>query len=453
MNKKTKTSFVCTSCGDVFPKWQGKCTSCGTWDSISEFREGPSNKSRDTAGTSAKPTLLSEITPLELERIATGFPDIDRVLGGGMVPGSMILVGGAPGIGKSTLMLQLAAGLANSGNGVLYISGEESAEQILLRADRLGFAGSPMQLLAETNAHGICAAIENLAPCAAVVDSIQTLFSDELESAPGSVAQVRECAAMLLRICKEKQITIFVIGHVTKEGTIAGPRVLEHMVDTVLYFDGDAIYQYRLLRAVKNRFGPSGEIAVLSMSDKGLAGVKNASEFFLSGGNPQVGTAVAGLLEGTRVLAVELQALVNPAHFGMPQRVASGMNQKKLALILAIMERYTGLSLGDHDVFFNIAGGLTVNEPAADLAAAAAILSSHRNIPLRKGLALIGETGLGGEVRPVGSMQARLRELAGLGFTECIVPKPAKGADWAGKDFGIRLIHCDHVRVLMDLLF
>lgn len=455
MNKKTKSSYLCSACGETFPKWQGKCTSCGAWESITEFREAASSKRERQlmAVASSAPIPLSEARPQDVIRAKTGFPEVDRVLGGGLVPGSMVLVGGAPGIGKSTIMLQIAACFADTERQVLYISGEESIEQISLRAERLGLATADLHLLTETSAEAATAAITAFRPALAIVDSIQTLFSEELDSAPGSVGQVRECAAMLLRMCKEKRITVFLIGHVTKDGAIAGPRVLEHMVDTVLYFEGDATYQYRLLRAVKNRFGPSGEIAVLAMGDSGLSEVKNASEFFLSGGSPQVGTAVAGLLEGTRVLAVELQALCNPAHFGMPQRVANGMNPKRLALILAVIERYAGLSLGDHDVFFNITGGLSVNEPAADLATAAAILSSHRNLPLRTGLAVIGEIGLGGEVRQVGSMPNRLKELAGLGFRECIVPEPGKNAEWARREYGMKLISCPHIRDLADVLF
>jgi len=366
----------------------------------------------------------------------------------------VILVGGSPGIGKSTLMLHIAAYFAKSNTCVLYISGEESVQQLTLRSTRLKINETAINIFTETSLERILGALDQLKPQVMIVDSVQTVFSEELESSPGSVSQVRESTALLMRHAKNTQTALFLVGHVTKEGAIAGPKVIEHMVDTVLYFEGDSTYQYRLLRAIKNRFGPSDEIALLSMSDTGLAEVPNASEFFLMHRDtPQVGTAVVPVLEGTRTLVVELQALVNPTHFGLPQRVASGINPKKLSLIVAVLERYSGIILGDHDIFFNITGGLSVSEPAIDLGIAAAILSSFRNIPIKSGTAFLAEIGLGGELRPVNNMTARLKELAGMGFTYCVVPHPNTKADWTEKKTGIAFIKCRSVREIMEFVF
>jgi DNA repair protein RadA/Sms len=459
MQKKQKTAFVCGSCGQEYSKWMGRCTNCGEWQSITEFRipgsgRTASRASQMPASGPATPVPLSECQAESVRRRPTGFAEIDRVLGGGLVTGAAALVGGDPGIGKSTLMLQLAANVVDDETTVAYVSAEESLEQLSLRGTRLGLAQRPVHLLAETRVDEILAAIEQLKPSMLVVDSIQTVFSSDFESAPGSVSQVRECAARFLRFAKERGCVVFLVGHVTKEGALAGPRVLEHMVDTVLYFEGDSSYQYRLLRAVKNRFGPSGEIALLSMNDRGLRQITNASEFFLMNRDePQAGTAVVPVLEGSRILAVEFQALVNRSHFGMPQRVASGINPKKLSLLLAVLERYGGIMLGDHDVFFNVAGGLSISEPAGDLGIAGAVLSSFRNTPLRSGQALLGEIGLGGEIRQVNNMSGRLKELAATGFTECIVPEPKRGADWAGPKAGITLIPCKHIQRVQEHLF
>ncbi len=456
--KKSKTVFVCNSCGEDFPKWHGRCLNCGEWDTISEFRQSRNSKRSSSPAstnfTTAKPMKLSSCETGNINRKETGFPEVDRVLGGGLVQGSMILVGGNPGIGKSTLMLHIAAYLTNEQSDVLYISGEESIEQLSLRSNRLGIKNSSVTILTETSIERIIATIEQLKPDAIIVDSVQTIFSEDLESAPGSVSQVRECAAILMRHAKQSQTAVFLVGHVTKDGAIAGPRVLEHMVDTVLYFEGDSSYQYRILRAVKNRFGPSGEIALLAMSDSGLSEVKNASEFFLLHRDiPQVGTAIVPILEGSRILVVELQTLVNPTHFGLPQRVASGINPKKLSLLIAVLERYAGISLGDHDIFFNITGGLTISEPTVDLGIAAALLSSFRNIPIKNGVAFIGELGLGGELRPVNNMTARLKELASMGFTECVVPVPGKRSDWAKVKSKITLCECSNVKDIGDFIF
>ncbi|MBN2038336.1 MAG: DNA repair protein RadA [Chitinispirillaceae bacterium] len=456
MNRKTKTVYVCSSCGESFPKWVGKCENCGSWDTISEFREPvAASRALRSYGTS-----VPSITPLSRHsgetppRIASSIPEIDRVLGGGLVRGAVILIGGDPGIGKSTLMLQLMAHWAGTGKKTLYVSGEESTEQIALRAARLGVGKAPLHAVTETSVEAVCAVLAQEKPAIVVVDSVQTLFSEQLESAPGSVSQIRESTALLLRFAKNNATALFLIGHVTKEGAIAGPRVLEHMVDTVLSFEGDTTYQFRIVRAVKNRFGPSGEIALLSMSDSGLVAVQNASEFFLLNRHePQVGTAIVPIMEGSRILVVELQALCNRSHFGMPQRVASGIHPRRLSLLLAVLERHGGITIGDHDVFFNIAGGLAVAEPAIDLGIAAAILSSFRNRPLKRDLALIGELGLGGEVRPVNNMGGRLKELERMGFAECVVTASMKQADWKKNCTKLRLLPCRKIGELQEHVF
>ncbi len=456
MTKKPKTAFVCTECGQDYPKWQGRCNVCEQWHTISEFKTGARKTSHSHSAhkqEKAQVQLLSSCSPQSVMRDMTGLAELDRVLGGGLVPGAAILLGGSPGIGKSTLLLQLLAEIASGGSTVLYVSGEESREQISLRAQRLGLQDSPMQILTETSVESIMQTLQTVNPKTVVIDSVQTIFSEELESAPGSVTQVRECAAQLLRYAKENDCSIFLVGHVTKEGAIAGPRVLEHMVDTVLYFEGDGNYQYRIVRAVKNRFGPSNEIAMLSMSDKGLFPIKNPSELFiLSRGEPQAGTSFVPVLEGTRPLVVELQALVNQTHFGLPQRVASGINPKKLALLLAVLEKWGGIVLGDHDIFFNITGGLKISEPATDLGIAAAVISSFRNLPLRKGVALVGELGLGGEIRPVHNTSIRLKELAAMGFTECITAH-LPGEQCKKNDSAIQIRQCRHIRQVPELLF
>jgi DNA repair protein RadA/Sms len=459
VNRKTKSAYVCTECGQDYTKWRGKCDNCGLWDTVHEIRiplsgGSPPHGTLKVKKTGAGVQRLTDCKVDRTQRMPSGIGEVDRVLGGGLVRGACILIGGDPGIGKSTLLLQLAAGFGRKNRRVLYVAGEESAEQVALRAQRLHIGDAPMDLVTETSVETIMATLDERSPELVIVDSIQTVFSEELQSAPGSVAQIRESAAMLLRCAKESGAVMVFIGHVTKDGTIAGPRLLEHMVDTVLYFEGEASYQYRVLRAVKNRFGPSGELALMSMADDGLHEIANASEFFLMNRHqPQAGTAVAPILEGTRIMMVELQTLVNKSHFGIPQRVASGINQRKLALLLAVLERHGGIVLGDFDVFFNIAGGLTVAEPAIDLGVAAALLSSFRNRPLRREVALIGELGLGGEVRPVNAMLPRLKELARMGFAECIVPRPPGKADWFSDANGIKLTPCAKVGGLQELLF
>jgi len=453
---KSHTVFVCNSCGAEYAKWQGKCHGCGAWETIVEFRV-PKDKAAGgpgRRGSAAAVVSLAESAPSALERIPSPFAQIDRVLGGGVVPGALVLVGGDPGIGKSTLLLQLTAQWADRGLKTLYVSGEESAEQVVLRGLRLGIGKSPLLFLAETSVEAVLAKFDETGPRIAVIDSIQTMMAPQAAGAPGSVTQVRECTALLLRYAKEHATALFLVGHVTKDGAIAGPRLLEHMVDAVLYFEGDSNYRYRILRSVKNRFGPSGEIAVLGMSDRGLNEVTNASELFLHNTEqPQSGTAVTAVLEGSRVLAVELQALVNRTHFGLPQRVAAGINPKRLSLLVAVMERHSGIVLGDHDIFFNVAGGLSISEPAADCAVVAALLSSFRNKPLAARTAFIGEVGLGGEIRPVSQMTLRLRELSRMGFTHCIVPRAHKKDDWAKAVHGLQLVQCGRAGEIAEVCF
>jgi DNA repair protein RadA/Sms len=456
MNKKTTTVYVCNNCGQDFSKWLGRCTNCGAWETITEMRGVKATPSSRPAITDRSDVVnFVDCVADDSDRVLGAFPEVDRVLGGGLIPGAFILCGGDPGIGKSTLLLQLLTSWSAKGKMGLYVSGEESTEQIFLRGRRLGVSDSPkVSMLTETSVEAILSVLTETKPDIVVVDSIQTMYSEVLESAPGSVSQVRESASMLLRFAKQNKTAIILIGHVTKEGAIAGPRVLEHMVDTVLYFEGDSHYQYRILRAVKNRYGPSGEIAILSMTDRGLREETNPSEFFLhTRADPQIGTAVVPVLEGSRVLVVEVQSLVNKSHFGLPQRVASGINPKKLALLLAVLERFGGLPLGDHDIFFNIAGGLTVPEPAVDLGAAASIISSFQNRPLRRELAFAGELGLGGEIRPVNNMPLRLKELGRMGFSECLVARPPKKADLSGSESGVKLIMCSKIHEIREHIF
>jgi DNA repair protein RadA/Sms len=455
VTKKTETVYVCGGCGQDFSKWHGRCPDCGAWDSITEFKQPKrSSVNKRSHDESAQAITLAACKPDAADRIVSTFSEVDRVLGGGLVPGALILIGGDPGIGKSTLLLQLCAVWAGSGNNVLYVSGEESGAQIYLRGARLGIGEASFSLLTETSIEAICTALSQSKPDIVIIDSIQTMYSEALESSPGSVSQVRESASLLLRFAKQNKTAIFLVGHVTKDGAIAGPRVLEHMVDTVLYFEGDSHYQYRIVRAIKNRYGPSGEIAIFEMSDRGLKEIGNPSNYFLhTRAAPQIGTSVAPVLEGSRILVVELQALVNKSHFGLPQRVASGINPKKLSLLLAVLERFGGIMTGDHDIFFNVVGGLTISEPAIDLGIAAAILSSFRNRALRKDIAFIGELGLGGEIRPVNNMPMRFKELSRMGFKECVTARPAKKNDWTGDECGLKLIECGKIGEVQQFIF
>ncbi len=420
---KAKTQFVCSECGGASLKWQGQCPHCQAWNSLTEARVEPPGEHRYAALVStAAVQSLGDVQAREMPRIASGIDEFDRVLGGGFVEGGVVLIGGDPGIGKSTLLLQSLAALSASAP-VLYVSGEESAAQVALRARRLGVDAVHVRLLSEISLERIISTVAVEKPSVLVIDSIQTLYSEQLQSAPGSVAQVRECAAQLTRLAKQSGLTLIMIGHVTKEGTLAGPRVLEHMVDTVLYFEGDAHSSFRLVRAVKNRFGAVNELGVFAMTDRGLKGVANPSALFLSKHDVQVaGSCVMATQEGTRPLLVEIQALVDAAHVPNPRRLSVGLEQQRLAMLLAVLHRHASIATFDQDVFVNAVGGVRIAEPAADLAVLLAVVSSMRNKPLPRGLVAFGEIGLAGEVRPAPRGQERLREAAKLGFSIALIP-------------------------------
>ena len=421
---KIKTIYSCTECGATSPKWQGQCPGCNEWNTLVETvaEKAPTNSRFESLAPTARLQNLSEIEAREVDRIATGVGEFDRALGGGLVNGAVVLIGGDPGIGKSTLLLQALAHLSLA-NKVLYVSGEESGEQVALRARRLGLDTRRLQLMAEINLERILATLQAERPVVAVIDSIQTLWSDQLSSAPGSVAQVRECAAQLTRLAKQAGITVILVGHVTKEGALAGPRVLEHIVDTVLYFEGDTHSSFRLVRAVKNRFGAVNELGVFAMTDKGLKGVNNPSALFLSQhGQDVAGSCVMVTQEGTRPLLVEIQALVDTSH-GNPRRLTVGLDPQRLAMLLAVLHRHAGIVCFDQDVFVNAVGGVKINEPAADLAVLLSITSSLKNKPLPSKLIVFGEVGLAGEIRPAPRGQERLKEAAKLGFTRALIPE------------------------------
>jgi DNA repair protein RadA/Sms len=423
---KAKTVYVCNACGGLSPKWQGQCPACGDWNTLVEgVAEAPKagNHRFQSLAASGRLQTLAEIETKESPRVPTGIGELDRALGGGLVSGGVVLIGGDPGIGKSTLLLQALAELAVAQN-VLYVSGEESGQQVALRARRLQVDASAVKLLTEINLEKIVTVLAEEKPTVAVIDSIQTVYSEALTSAPGSVAQVRECAAQLTRQAKHSGTCIIMVGHVTKEGALAGPRVLEHIVDTVLYFEGDTHSAFRLVRAFKNRFGAVNELGVFAMTDRGLKGVSNPSALFLAHHEaPVPGACVLVTQEGTRPLLVEVQALVDAAHAPSPKRLSVGLEQNRLAMLLAVLHRHAGIFCIDQDVFVNAVGGVRIGEPAADLAVLLAIVSSLRNRPLPAKLAVFGEVGLAGEVRPAPRGQERLREAAKLGFTRAIVPK------------------------------
>ena len=426
---KIKTIYVCSECGGQALKWQGQCPHCSAWntlvESIAETAVAGGNRYSAVSGAN-RLQRLSEVEAREEHRVPTGIAEFDRVLGGGLVEGSVVLIGGDPGIGKSTLLLQALAALG-SARKVLYVSGEESPQQIALRAKRLGLDADAVELLAEINLEKIQATLSAQKPQIAVIDSIQTLYSEALQSAPGSVAQVRECAAQLTRVAKNTGTTVIFVGHVTKEGALAGPRVLEHMVDTVLYFEGDTHSTFRLVRAAKNRFGAVNELGVFAMTEKGLKGVTNPSAIFLSQHEEAVaGSCVLVTQEGTRPLLVEIQALVDDARTQNPRRLGVGLEQNRLALLLAVLHRHAGIACYDQDVFVNAVGGMKIAEPAADLAILLAMVSSLTNRPLPKKLVVFGEVGLAGEVRPVQRGQERLKEAAKLGFTHALIPEANK---------------------------
>ena len=424
--KKYKTLFVCQNCGYESPKWLGRCTECGEWSSFVEEKITPVQKrtARGGAAYTEKPLTLAEVTGEAETRIGTTGIEFNRVLGGGIVPGSVVLVGGEPGIGKSTLMLQYGLLLAQKNHKVLYVSGEESARQTKMRAARLKLESQNFLILSETNLDAITTAIENTKPAIVIIDSIQTTFKAEFESAPGSISQVRECALELIAIAKHKNIAVFIIGHVTKEGYLAGPKTLEHMVDTLLLFEGDRDHLYRILRSAKNRFGSTREIGVFEMTEEGLLEVKNPSALFLSERrNDTSGSAVACILEGTRPILIEVQALVSPTSYGTPQRTTSGVDHRRVALLLAVLDKRVGLHLGTFDVFVNVAGGARIDEPAADLAIVTAVASSMRNKVVDPGAVAIGEVGLGGEIRAVPHIDKRAIEAEKMGFNKIIVPR------------------------------
>ena len=431
--KKTKTVYVCDACGGKSLRWAGQCPDCGAWNTLTETQALPGPKSAASTA-SGGPTLLEGLDQAgrqETPRFPTGLDELDRVLGGGLVPGSITLIGGDPGIGKSTLLLQATASLAQ-GRTVLYVSGEESLSQVGLRARRLEVGDAPVTLAAETCVEQILEAAHKAKPGVLVVDSIQTVFTATLQSAPGAVAQLRECTALFTRYAKQSGTAVFLVGHVTKEGVIAGPRVLEHMVDTVLYFENDAGSRYRVIRAVKNRFGAANELGVFAMTETGLKEVKNPSAIFLSRhGEPVAGSAITVTREGTRPMLLEVQALVDESHLTNPRRVAVGMDVNRLSMLLAVLHRHGGVAMFGHDVFLNVVGGLKLNDTGADLAVLLAALSSFRDKPLPGELILFGEVGLAGEIRPVYNGEERLREAAKHGFKRAIVPKanaPKKGS-------------------------
>jgi len=423
---KAKTVYACNACGGLSPKWQGQCPACGEWNTLVEgVAEAPktANHRFQSLAASGRLQTLAEIETRESPRVPTGIGELDRALGGGLVAGGVVLIGGDPGIGKSTLLLQALAELAPRQN-VLYVSGEESGQQVALRAKRLQVDASAVKLLTEINLERVLEVLGDERPAVAVIDSIQTVYSEALTSAPGSVAQVRECAAQLTRQAKHTGTCIIMVGHVTKEGALAGPRVLEHIVDTVLYFEGDTHSAFRLVRAFKNRFGAVNELGVFAMTERGLKGVSNPSALFLAHHeSPVPGACVLVTQEGTRPLLVEVQALVDAAHAPSPKRLSVGLEQNRLAMLLAVLHRHAGIFCIDQDVFVNAVGGVRIGEPAADLAVLLAIVSSLRNRPLPAKLAVFGEVGLAGEVRPAPRGQERLREAAKLGFTRAIVPK------------------------------
>ncbi|MBQ6814746.1 MAG: DNA repair protein RadA [Lachnospiraceae bacterium] len=451
MAKGKSTAFFCKECGYESSKWMGQCPACKEWNSMVE-EPVSSNKSKSKSGAvfameKAKPAPVSTISLDEDDRIQTGIEELDRVLGGGVVKGSLILVGGDPGIGKSTLLLQTCKNLADFGHKVLYISGEESLKQIKMRANRIGQFNDNLLLLCETNLQNMEEAIEDISPEVVIVDSIQTISNDEIDSAPGSVSQVRESTNRLMQLAKGKGVSIFIVGHVTKEGVVAGPRVLEHMVDTVLYFEGDRYASYRLLRGVKNRFGSTNELGVFEMRSEGLREVKNPSEYMLEGRPENAsGCVVACSLEGTRPILVEIQALVSKTNFGMPRRTAAGTDYNRVNLLMAVLEKRLGIPFSDYDAYVNIAGGLKISEPALDLGIVVALISSFRDKMIDEKTIVFGEVGLSGEVRAVSNPEQRVSEAVKLGFETCIMPQVS--VESIKKPEGIKLVGIKNIRDL-----
>lgn len=453
MVKKIKTAFYCRNCGHQSPKWLGRCPSCAEWNQFVEEEVGSSVVGSDLpVGLSEPPLPIDAITLNDRERIITGMAEMDHVLGGGIVKGSSILVGGDPGIGKSTLLLQVLQCLAHKGLTALYVSGEESARQIKLRGQRIGASSERLLIYVETSLDAILRQIQQIKPDVVAIDSIQTMYSSRLSSAPGSVGQVRESSEQLILISKKTGIPIFLIGHVTKDGAIAGPKVLEHMVDAVLYFQGDSGYTYRIIRGVKNRYGPTNEIGVFEMRDKGLTEVANPSALFLSE-RPKgaAGSIVVPSMEGTRPILVEIQSLVSETNFGMPRRTTIGVDHNRVSLLAAVLDKICGLHLVNYDVFINVAGGVRLSEPAIDLGIVSALASSFLGRPIDEGTVVCGEVGLTGEVRGISHMEARIREAAKMGFTRCVFPKTDGGDTFPKMD--ISLIRISSLKEMVDTIF
>jgi DNA repair protein RadA/Sms len=447
---KNKTVFFCKECGFESAKWLGQCPACKNWDTFTEEPVVRKNSKTASIKTVREPELIANIKAEAEARVHSGIGELDRVLGGGIVQGSLVLVGGDPGIGKSTLLLQMCRELAGKSKKILYISGEESLSQIKMRAERLGVFGGELLLLCETDLDLVEEAIDKHKPEIVIIDSIQTMFREEVASAPGSVSQVREVTGALMRIAKGAGITIFIIGHVTKEGVVAGPRVLEHMVDTVLYFEGDHYASYRILRAVKNRFGSTNEIGVFEMQGNGLSEVKNPSEFMLKGRpEGEAGSVVVASIEGTRPILVEVQALVCRTNFNMPRRTAAGTDFNRVNLLMAVLEKRAGLQIADCDAYVNVAGGMRINEPALDLPIVTAILSSYKNKALDNKTVLFGEVGLTGEIRAVNLAEQRVAEAAKMGFEVCILPQANKENI---KTAGIKLIGVKNIQEVLGIL-
>ncbi len=452
MAKKGTIEFVCQTCGATYPRWQGKCDSCGEWNTIVEEKSGgdgfsnfsPKHKGKMIDFVSLSGTLEKTI------RLETGIKELDRVSGGGLVPGSVILVGGDPGIGKSTLLLQTCAKIANQGHECYYISGEEAIDQVRIRARRLELEQSPVNLTSATDVKDIIATLEKAKASVVIIDSIQTMYLEEVESTPGSVTQVRACAYELIKLAKKKGFVLFLVGHVTKQGAIAGPRVLEHMVDTVLYFEGERGHHFRILRAVKNRYGATDEIGVFEMQDKGLVEVENPSALFLAERQGNIsGSCVFAGIEGSRPVLVEIQALVSPTGYASPKRAVVGWDSNRLAMVLAVLEARCGVNLSSQDVYLNIAGGLKISEPAADLAVAMAVISSLTNKPLPADAVIFGEIGLSGEIRSVGQPNARLKEAHKLGFNNAITP-PTHGNEKKNTSYDMNIYEIGNVQRLIN---
>ena len=448
---KTKIVFYCTSCGNETPKWQGKCPACGEWNTLKEHVEKPiaTGKVKSApVGVSKMPRTLDIVDTEEEIRFSTGMGELDRVLGGGAVKGSLVLVGGAPGIGKSTLLLQICGCLC-AGRKVLYVSGEESEKQIKLRAQRLGVMPDNLYVLSETRLLDILTAVDELQPDILIADSIQTLYNEDNESAPGSISQVKDCTMSMMQLSKSDGITVFVVGHINKDGAIAGPKVLEHMVDCVLYFEGDAESAYRLLRAAKNRFGSTNEIGVFEMANTGLIEVPNPSKMLLEGRPENApGTCVACVMEGTRPILAEVQALVTKTNFNVPRRTSDGFDFNRAALLLAVAEKRAGMKLNLLDAYINVIGGLRLDEPGADLAVLLAVASSYRDVPIPTDLVAIGEIGLTGEIRAVSHMNVRLTEVARLGFKQCIIPQ--KSSEKLEIPIGLKVYYVRNIREAIE---